>query len=392
MKKGGREWMAERHYRTFGPDKVPLTAFNYWECINDLTAVHRHDDDVNKVIQDSASFLEGALRRTYSSLELGPANNEKEQKEEDSVSITAPLDKTSNNSPLRLRTKKIYPSLGENPLVALRDEPLDPASSAELGGEAARYKDPDCAFPVLSKANITAPLRPPPYCIMPAFPSSSNTAPAPSAAPAPSPRDLKTQVRSLRETLQLTKERNDLLKELRLLDLELSQQPAPAAPAPPAPPPPRPAPKSSHSRGSRSESSSSLQPFPVIEAHPVKSDEEEDPEPRRECRRFGYKTLRELKSAVSQYGPVAPFTLSILEALDHLWLTSIDWHHLARATLSGGDFVLWKSEFKEICKDTARRNAEAGGDSAGWSFEMLVGARPYDTNEAQTRSWKQPAA
>lgn len=46
------------YYRTFGPDKVPITAFNYWNCINDLLCVHRHTPDVDQVLRESTSFLE----------------------------------------------------------------------------------------------------------------------------------------------------------------------------------------------------------------------------------------------------------------------------------------------------------------------------------------------
>lgn len=68
-----------------------------------------------------------------------------------------------------------------------------------------------------------------------------------------------------------------------------------------------------------------------------------------------------------------------------MWLTPNDWYHLARATLSGGDFVLWKSESSEICKETTRRNLEADGENGGWTFDMLKGNKPHDTNEVQSQ-------
>ncbi|XP_013367217.1 PREDICTED: endogenous retrovirus group K member 5 Gag polyprotein-like [Chinchilla lanigera] len=115
---------------------------------------------------------------------------------------------------------------------------------------------------------------------------------------------------------------------------------------------------------------------------------------------FDFKVLKELKAAVAQYGATAPYTTAILDSIADQWLTPIDWQTLARATLSGGDYLLWKSEYIENCKETARRNAQAGN---GWNFDMLVGEGPHADNPAQmqfdvglfaqiqtaaTRAWK----
>ena len=41
------------------------------------------------------------------------------------------------------------------------------------------------------------------------------------------------------------------------------------------------------------------------------------------------RALEKLKSAVSNYGPVAPFTLALLESITNDWLTPNEFHQLA---------------------------------------------------------------
>lgn len=48
----------------------------------------------------------------------------------------------------------------------------------------------------------------------------------------------------------------------------------------------------------------------------------------------------------------------MIETLSDLWLTPNDWYLVAWATLSGGDYVLWKTEFVENCRETAIHNSE----------------------------------
>ncbi|XP_060045207.1 endogenous retrovirus group K member 10 Gag polyprotein-like [Erinaceus europaeus] len=276
--------------------------------------------------------------------------------------------------------KRLYPSLKifHSEINHSDDDGLTPEEEAGLEDEAAKYHNPD--WPPLSQ-------RPPPYNLPPFVgPTLSQpriAPPVPEAfasqqildEPLPSKRELISQIKKLREAIQLKKEHNELVKELRMLDLELTDPPSSPEP-PPAPVlhktskiPKRPHPQR-------------LDLFPVTETF-VKLGDEDEEEPVRNSARLGFKTLKELKAAVTQYGPVAPFTLSILDTLGDLWLTPNDWFHLARATLSGGDFVLWKSEFSKNCKETARRNLEACGEGAAWTLDMLKGAKPYDTNEAQ---------
>ena len=100
----------------------------------------------------------------------------------------------------------------------------------------------------------------------------------------------------------------------------------------------------------------------------------------RHHRGFNFKLVKELKTAVNQYGATAPYTTAIVESVAENWLTPGDWQILTRATLSGEDYLLWKSEYIEACKDTARRNAEAGN---GWNLDMLTGEGNYSSSDAQ---------
>ncbi|XP_042549017.1 endogenous retrovirus group K member 6 Gag polyprotein-like isoform X2 [Dipodomys spectabilis] len=101
--------------------------------------------------------------------------------------------------------------------------------------------------------------------------------------------------------------------------------------------------------------------------------------------RLKFTHIKELKSAVSLYGPTAPFTISLLESLSEDWLTVNDWAMLTEATLTRGDFLLWKADYGERCQDIARRNTSVGGHSKSWTIEKLMGNKPFDTNEKQAK-------
>nr|XP_019575409.1 PREDICTED: endogenous retrovirus group K member 6 Gag polyprotein-like [Rhinolophus sinicus] len=94
----------------------------------------------------------------------------------------------------------------------------------------------------------------------------------------------------------------------------------------------------------------------------------------REWRPFQWKQLKELKEACVQYGPIAPFTMAILDALSSEVTPAEDWKHIAHACLSGGDYLLWKSEFYENCKKKANQNALR---QIPITFDMLAGKGIY---------------
>ncbi|XP_043768122.1 endogenous retrovirus group K member 10 Gag polyprotein-like [Cervus elaphus] len=93
-----------------------------------------------------------------------------------------------------------------------------------------------------------------------------------------------------------------------------------------------------------------------------------------------FKQLKELKIACGQYGPTAPFTQTMIESLGGQNLPPSDWKQIARACLSGGDYLLWKSEFTEQCGHIAELNQRQGINT---TYEMLVGEGAYQNTNAQ---------
>ncbi|XP_041622061.1 endogenous retrovirus group K member 8 Gag polyprotein-like [Vulpes lagopus] len=55
---------------------------------------------------------------------------------------------------------------------------------------------------------------------------------------------------------------------------------------------------------------------------------------------LNFKVLKKLKTACAQYGPTAPFTLFMLDNLSRETLCPGDWHVVAKACLSGGDYLI----------------------------------------------------
>jgi hypothetical protein len=60
----------------------------------------------------------------------------------------------------------------------------------------------------------------------------------------------------------------------------------------------------------------------------------------RQYQTLEFKVIKELKTAVAQYGPTAPFTQALLDTVMESHLIPQDWKTLCKATLSGGDFLL----------------------------------------------------
>ncbi|XP_063127976.1 endogenous retrovirus group K member 8 Gag polyprotein-like [Rattus norvegicus] len=104
--------------------------------------------------------------------------------------------------------------------------------------------------------------------------------------------------------------------------------------------------------------------------------------PRYHYQPLDFKILEKLKTAVSNYGPVAPFTLALLESSTEGWLTPNEFSQLARAGLSGGDFVLWKSEMAEATKEIETKN-RVRPDTRSWTAKKILGEPPFNTLESQ---------
>ncbi|XP_063113037.1 endogenous retrovirus group K member 113 Gag polyprotein [Cavia porcellus] len=93
------------------------------------------------------------------------------------------------------------------------------------------------------------------------------------------------------------------------------------------------------------------------------------------------KQLKAIKDAVSAYGPNAPFTMALLEALAGLLLTPGDWTQLARACLSPGQYLDWKSWNEEFCVEQAAANRE--NNQREWNRDMLLGRGAFEEDQTQ---------
>ena len=71
----------------------------------------------------------------------------------------------------------------------------------------------------------------------------------------------------------------------------------------------------------------------------------------------------------------------MVESFSAMNLTPSDWQQLCRAVLSGGDYLLWRGEYQENCKQTAQLNALAG--QAQCNLDMLTGAEAYANLQQQ---------
>lgn len=92
-----------------------------------------------------------------------------------------------------------------------------------------------------------------------------------------------------------------------------------------------------------------------------------------------FKQVKNLKEAVSSYGPNAPFTQALLENLSSLVLTPADWAQLAKACLSPGQFMEWKAWNAEYCGEQADKNAQT--QNRRWNQDMLTGTGPHANNQ-----------
>lgn len=95
------------------------------------------------------------------------------------------------------------------------------------------------------------------------------------------------------------------------------------------------------------------------------------------------KTLKELQLAVKTMGPSAPYTLQVVDMVASQWLTPSDWHQTARATLSPGDYVLWRTEYEEKSKETVQK--AAGKRKGKVSLDMLLGTGQFLSPSSQIK-------
>nr|KAF6378828.1 hypothetical protein mMyoMyo1_009725 [Myotis myotis] len=114
--------------------------------------------------------------------------------------------------------------------------------------------------------------------------------------------------------------------------------------------------------------------FPVAYENEFGEDENPTWEP------IPYKTLKELKLACSEYGPLAPYTQTLVEILASKWMTPYDWSQVCKACLSGGDYLLWKTEYDDLAK---RAVATSKNSRGGITLDMILGEGDFNTAQEQ---------
>ncbi|XP_048797887.1 endogenous retrovirus group K member 5 Gag polyprotein-like [Lagopus muta] len=108
--------------------------------------------------------------------------------------------------------------------------------------------------------------------------------------------------------------------------------------------------------------------FPVIQSQQANGNTVNDYEP------IPFKQLKELKAASTQYGPTAPFTMAILETVASNVLPPADWRSLAKAVLTGGEYLLWMAEYSDQCGQYAQTPQCL---RLGITYEQLAGAGDF---------------
>ncbi|XP_026956123.1 endogenous retrovirus group K member 10 Gag polyprotein-like, partial [Sagmatias obliquidens] len=99
------------------------------------------------------------------------------------------------------------------------------------------------------------------------------------------------------------------------------------------------------------------------------------------------KLLKELKKACVNYGPLAPYTMTFINALANKWMTPYDWIQVAKACLSGGQYLLWKTEYEEWVDKQHVLNKKR--DKFNITKDMLLGQGEYDIAQQQMHMGKE---
>lgn len=89
-----------------------------------------------------------------------------------------------------------------------------------------------------------------------------------------------------------------------------------------------------------------------------------------------------MKIACEDYGPLAPYTLTLLEALFNSWMTPYDWTQVAKACLTGGNYLLWRTEYEDMAKKQASDNKRTRG-RFHINKDMLLAKGNYDSAQGQ---------
>ena len=145
---------------------------------------------------------------------------------------------------------------------------------------------------------------------------------------------------------------------------------APSAPySEPAPPPYCPPQNKCHFIGGRTWSRLAAA-FPVFQ-DPQTNTRYHEPIP--------YKQLKDLVEASKTYGANASYTLTLLSRLANQAMTPSDWWEVARACLSTGQYLDYRSIVTDAAHGQARVNAQ--NQQPTWNTDMLLGQGQWAANQ-----------
>ncbi|AOS48102.1 gag protein [Simian retrovirus 8] len=350
------------YYDTFGPEKVPVTAFSYWNLIKELIDKKDKDPQVLAAVTHTEEILKSSsqtdLRESPPDKETDLISLDSDEEETKAPSIKnqkVPVTKKSQDKPKR------FPVLLTQENKADNDPDPSEVDWGELEDEAAQYHNPDWP-PFLT--------RPPPY--------NKATPSAPTVMAVVNPKEeLKEKIAQLEEQIKLEELHQSLIVRLQKLKTGNERVTNPDSTGGP---PVMPRWPGQHVPKGKCCASRDKEEQPIKDIFPVTETVDGQGQAWRHHNGFDFTIIKELKTAASQYGATAPYTLAIVESVADNWLTPADWNTLVRAVLSGGDHLLWKSEFFENCRDTAKRNQQANN---GWNFDMLTGSGNYASTDAQ---------
>lgn len=324
-------------------------------------------------------------------------------------------------------SKTIYPSLKEfSGKNKCSESGLDPASEAELEEEAARYEK-ERYGPEPQDTRIFFTRRSGPVCLPPYLPPISSAPPAPLPVAlveelTQTKTALQAQITGLKQILHLQQELGDLTLEIQNLQETMTKgQYAQKGPAKASrkPQPKLTFPVMTRARARQAWDESELNSIRTLnrsardEREPdstnrnrneeqeseEENDYEEGPSDSEEespdqdeggtsCpvyKKLKLKHLKELHSAVKNYGMNAPFTLAILEGLSGSgYLTPSEWTKVVQSVLTRGQYLTWKSEFIDKAESLAARNRNNPlSKSASSTADKLCGRGSFASEEKQ---------
>ncbi|XP_066873418.1 igE-binding protein-like [Kogia breviceps] len=106
----------------------------------------------------------------------------------------------------------------------------------------------------------------------------------------------------------------------------------------------------------------------------------EDPATRqRYYEMIDHRIIKDLAEAARGYGITANYTLMLLQRLTRNALTPTDWQDIARACLSMGQYLDWKSILTDLAYGQAQENATDG--QPAWNVDMLLGQGQWLNNQ-----------